>query len=150
MPKYTYDFNFDLDVYVKSLELEADSPEEALEKLRSYSIEDLILKGYVKDFEIKDLSYLVVEDGWYDEEYEDTINYIEDKEFLLNFGNIKVIMPKHGEISDLYDVALNFISMYIESKYKILKDKFELDKFKQIIFENIIDSLEEAFNNAIE
>lgn len=79
-----------------------------------------------------------------------TINYIEDKEFLLNIGNIKVIMPKNGEISDLYNAGLNFISMYIESKYKILKDKFELDKFKQIIFENIIDSLEEAFNNAIE
>ena len=71
MPKYTYDFNFDLDVYVKSLEIEADSPEEALDKLRSYSIEDLILKGYVKDFEIKDLNYLIVEDGWYDEDEED-------------------------------------------------------------------------------
>ena len=68
MPKYTFDFNFDLDVWVKSLEIEADSSEEALDKLRSYSIEDLILKGYIKDFEIKDLSYLVVEDGWYDEE----------------------------------------------------------------------------------
>ena len=71
MPKYTYDFNFDLDVWVKSLEIEADSEEEALEKLRSYSIEDLILKGYIKDFDIRDLSYLVVEDDWYDEDEED-------------------------------------------------------------------------------
>ena len=78
------------------------------------------------------------------------INYNENKEFILNIGNIKVIMPKWGEIGDLYDVALNFISMYIESKYKFLKDKFELDEFKQTIFENIIDSLEEAFDNAVE
>lgn len=68
MPKYTFDFNFDLDVYVKELEIEADSPEEALDKLRSYSLDDIIQEGYIKDFEIRDLSYLVKEDGWYDEE----------------------------------------------------------------------------------
>lgn len=71
MPKYTFDFNFDLDVYVKELEIEADSPEEALAKLRSYSLDDIIQEGYIKDFEIRDLSYLVKEDGWYDEDEED-------------------------------------------------------------------------------
>lgn len=71
MPKYTFDFNFDLDVYVKELEIEADSPGEALDKLRSYSLDDIIQEGYIKDFEIRYLSYLVKENGWYDEDEED-------------------------------------------------------------------------------
>lgn len=53
MPKY--DFNFSLDVWVKSLEIEADSLEEAKEKLNKMTVEELIEEGYVKYFDIKDL-----------------------------------------------------------------------------------------------
>lgn len=70
--------------------------------------------------------------------------------YILQIGEIKVIMPKCGENGDLYDVAFNFLSMWIKSRYDCFKDEFELDKFKQIIFDSIIESSEDAFNNAIE
>ena len=70
--------------------------------------------------------------------------------YILQIGEIKVIMPKCGKNSDLYDVAFNFLSMWIKSRYECFKDEFELDKFKQIIFDSIIESSEDAFNNAIE
>lgn len=50
-----YDFNFSLDAWVKSLEIEADSLEEAKEKLFEMPIEDLIDIAWVKDFSIKEL-----------------------------------------------------------------------------------------------
>ena len=50
-----YDFNFSLDAWVKSLEIEADSLEEAKEELFEMCIEDLINKAWVKDFSIKEL-----------------------------------------------------------------------------------------------
>ena len=78
------------------------------------------------------------------------INYSEDKEFILNFGNIKVIMPKYGKNGDLYDVAFNFLEMWIESKYVFVEDKFDLDTFKKVVFDSVIDSTEEAFNTVME
>lgn len=53
MPGYSFDFS--LDAWIQCLEIEADSVEEAKEKLCKMSIEDLIENGYVKDFAIKDL-----------------------------------------------------------------------------------------------
>lgn len=50
-----YDFNFSLDAWVKSLEIEADSLEEAKKELFEMCIEDLINKAWVKDFNIKEL-----------------------------------------------------------------------------------------------
>ena len=50
-----YDFNFSLDAWIKSLEIEADSLEEAKEKLFEMPIEDLIDIAWVKDFSIKEL-----------------------------------------------------------------------------------------------
>lgn len=47
-----YDFNFCLELWIKSLEIEANSYEEALDKLTSMSFEDLISQGYIKDFDI--------------------------------------------------------------------------------------------------
>lgn len=65
MPKY--DFNFSLDAWVKSLEIEADSLEEAKEKLNEMSISDIVDEGLVKDFNIKDLDATVDPDD--DDDY---------------------------------------------------------------------------------
>lgn len=67
MPKFEFDFS--VDAWITNLSIEADSKEEALEKLRSYSLDDIILEGYVKNFELKDIEYTVQEDEW--EELED-------------------------------------------------------------------------------
>lgn len=65
MPKY--DFNFSLDAWVKSLEIEADSLEEAKEKLNGMSISDIVDEGLVKDFNIKELDVTVDPDD--DDDY---------------------------------------------------------------------------------
>lgn len=53
MPKYTFDFN--LSAWIRDLEIEADSLEEAKEKFFDKSVSDLIDEGYVKDHSITDL-----------------------------------------------------------------------------------------------
>ena len=60
MPKY--DFNFSLDAWVKSLEIEADSLEEAKEKLNEMSIDDIVDEGFIHSFNIKDLDVTVDDD----------------------------------------------------------------------------------------
>ena len=60
MPKYQMDV--DLDSWIQCLEIEADSPDEAKEKLCKMSIEDIIKEGYVKDFSIRSLDIERVEE----------------------------------------------------------------------------------------
>lgn len=61
-------FDFDLDAWVRSLEIMADSKDEALDELYSMSIEDLIDQGYVKYFDLKNVDVDIVdyEEGLYD------------------------------------------------------------------------------------
>ena len=65
MPKYELDF--DLDLWIRNLQIEADSPEEAKEKLCSMSISDIIDEGYVKDYKISTIDIYLSSD---DEEEE--------------------------------------------------------------------------------
>ena len=58
MPTYT--FEFDLDLWIEGVEIQACSKEEAFKKLRSMSAEDLIEKGYIKNFGIEN-------EQWYEE-----------------------------------------------------------------------------------
>ena len=67
MSKYTYTFDFDLDAWVTGIEIEADSIEEAKEKLNEMSISDIVDEGFIKDFNIKDLDVDVDPDD--DEDY---------------------------------------------------------------------------------
>ena len=53
MPKYICDF--DLDCWVRCLEIEADSVEEAKEKLCKMTVEEIIEKGYIEDHSIRTL-----------------------------------------------------------------------------------------------
>ena len=50
-----YIFDLDLDVWVQGIEIEANNKEEALEKLKGMSVEELINNGYVKDFNLSDV-----------------------------------------------------------------------------------------------
>lgn len=51
----TYEFDFSLDAWIRGLRIDADSEEEAKEKLSKMSVDDIIQEGYVKDFNITDL-----------------------------------------------------------------------------------------------
>ena len=51
----TYEFDFSLDAWIRGLKIDADSEEEAKDKLSKMSVDDIIQEGYVKDYAIKDL-----------------------------------------------------------------------------------------------
>lgn len=77
MPTYTFDFN--LEAWVRRLEIEADSYEEAFNKLNSLSLGDIASKGYCEDTSIKDIDYESDEDDDTDDEDEedDEDDYLE-------------------------------------------------------------------------
>ena len=53
MPTYTFDF--DLDAWIRHLEIEADNKDEALEKLNKMSFSDIVDEGYCQRFDITDI-----------------------------------------------------------------------------------------------
>ena len=63
MPKFEFEFDFSVDAWITNLSIEADSLNEALEKLKSYSLEDIILESNVKDFNLSHISF-IVDDEW--------------------------------------------------------------------------------------
>lgn len=81
MPTYTFDFN--LSAWIRNLEIEADSEEEATEKLNAMKVEDIVDLGYCSNFDItsvdveSDEEYVEDED---DDDYDEEIEYEEDEE----------------------------------------------------------------------
>ena len=77
MAAKTFLFDISVDAWIRNIEIEADSYEEALQELRLMSLEELIDKGFVKDF---DISNIGVEEYGDDEvdEYDD-FEYHEDE-----------------------------------------------------------------------
>lgn len=53
MPKYVLDF--DLDIWIQNVEIDAENEEEAKNKLFKMSAEDIVNNGYAKDFNINEL-----------------------------------------------------------------------------------------------
>ena len=82
MKKYTLDFN--LEIWVRSLDIYADSEDEAIEKLNDMDVEDIISDGYVKDVSITSLDIEKTYDE--DEEFEDSANpNVKQDQYYLTF-----------------------------------------------------------------
>lgn len=80
MPKFIFDF--DLDVWVRGLEIEADSYDEAEEILRTMSANELLDEGYAKQWDISEVDYSVEEDEE-DEDIDDILdNYSKTGSFF--------------------------------------------------------------------
>jgi len=58
MAKFKLDFS--LDAWIRNLEVEAESEEEAINELYKMSIETIMSEGYVKDFETKNIDVEVI------------------------------------------------------------------------------------------
>ena len=78
MPTYTFDFN--LSAWIRGLEIEADSEEEAREKLYSMRVGNIIDEGYCSNFDISDVDVESDEEHIEDEEDEDDLYDDEDEE----------------------------------------------------------------------
>ena len=82
MKKFIFDFS--VDAWIKGVEIEADTYEEAEEELHRHALEELIEKGYVKDSSISNIDCDVeddeddYEDGLFDDD--DDLNLLLDDE----------------------------------------------------------------------
>ena len=87
-------FDFNLNAWIKGVEIEAESYEDALAELYHMSFEDLIEAGYEKDFKLDDVDGSIIErnvkvkvyDIEYDVEYGDEDDY-ESPEAYIQFIN---------------------------------------------------------------
>ena len=82
MPTYTFDFN--LEAWIRGLEIEADSYEEAVQQLNNLSLDDIASEGYVQDISITDIDYESDEDDYIDDDDEDDFLDDEDIDESLN------------------------------------------------------------------
>lgn len=76
MPK-TYRFDINVEAWISSIDIEADNLEDAKDKLAKMSLKDLASAGDVRDYDITDDEYTVVDD---DEDDEDDWEDDEDEE----------------------------------------------------------------------
>ena len=51
----TFTFDIDVDAWISNIEIDAEDYEEAVEKLNSMTLDDIVSEGYVHNFEIKEL-----------------------------------------------------------------------------------------------
>ena len=76
MKKFIFEFN--VEAWIKGVEIEADTYQEAEDKLYRHTLEDLIEKGHVKDSNISDID-CEVEDDLFDDD-DDEVNLSFDDE----------------------------------------------------------------------
>lgn len=76
----TFTFDFTVQAWVKNLEIEAETYEEAEEELLSMSLEKIVDKGFVKDSDISDIECETGDSNTYEnaEDEEDYSEYFDD------------------------------------------------------------------------
>lgn len=77
MKKFTFDFS--VDAWIDGVEIDADSYDEAVEELRLMTLEKLVDRGHVKDFDVLDIDVEFDVDKEEDTD-EDDYNYFSDDE----------------------------------------------------------------------
>lgn len=77
MKKFTFDFN--LEAWVAGVEIEANSYDEALEKLNGMTAEELLEEGYIKQSEISTIDCSVEDE---EDEFDD-----DDDSFYTDDGD---------------------------------------------------------------
>jgi hypothetical protein len=115
MAKYSFDFN--LQAWVRFLEIEADSYEEAVEKLLKKDVSELIELGVVHDSDLDNIDVEILEADYkvrvFDIEWED--EEIETSRLLPSY--IKEMTIKDIEVSDEYDNIKREIQYELEMMY---------------------------------
>jgi hypothetical protein len=115
MAKYSFDFN--LQAWVRFLEIEADNYEEAVEKLLKKDVSELIELGIVHDSDLDNIDVEILEADYkvrvFDIEWED--EEIETSRLLPSY--IKEMTIKDIEVSDEYDNIKREIQYELEMMY---------------------------------
>jgi hypothetical protein len=125
-------FDFNLQAWIQDVEIEADSIEEAEEKLYRMTVQELIEAGYIHTSDLDDVDAEIVEQDYnvkvYNIEFdpEDILEYGMDKDLpeeddVLEFAFNDIRVER--EFSDLSD----YISDAIFDKYGIEPTNFDFD-----------------------
>ena len=134
-------FNFNLEAWIEGVEIEADSEEEAREKLYRMNAQELIEAGYVNTSDVDDVEGEVIEktlrvrafDIEYDieeDDYEDKEEYIQTINSLPTELEVEITVDKdlakyHLDEEDLIadEITLETNRLVKNFKYTILEEK---------------------------
>ena len=134
-------FNFNLEAWIEGVEIEADSEEEAKEKLYRMNAQELIEAGYVNTSDVDDVESEVIEktlrvrafDIEYDieeDDYEDKEDYIQIINSLPTELEVEITVDKdlakyHLDEEDLIadEITLETNRLVKNFKYTILEEK---------------------------
>lgn len=134
-------FNFNLEAWIEGVEIEADSEEEAKEKLYRMNAQELIEAGYVNTSDVNDVEGEVIEktlrvrafDIEYDieeDDYEDKEEYIQIINSLPTELEVEITVDKdlakyHLDEEDLIadEITLETNRLVKTFKYTILEEK---------------------------
>lgn len=134
-------FNFNLEAWIEGVEIEADSEEEAKEKLYRMNAQELIEAGYVNTSDVDDVESEVIEktlrvrafDIEYDieeDDYEDKEEYIQIINSLPTELEVEITVDKdlakyHLDEEDLIadEITLETNRLVKNFKYTILEEK---------------------------
>ena len=134
-------FNFNLEAWIEGVEIEADSEEEAKEKLYRMNAQELIEAGYVNTSDVDDVEGEVIEktlrvrafDIEYDieeDDYEDKEDYIKIINSLPTELEVEITVDKdlakyHLDEEDLIadEITLETNRLVKNFKYTVLEEK---------------------------
>ena len=134
-------FNFNLEAWIEGVEIEADSEEEAKEKLYRMNAQELIEAGYVNTSDVNDVEGEIIEktlrvrafDIEYDieeDDYEDKEEYIQIINSLPTELEVEITVDKdlakyHLDEEDLIadEITLETNRLVKNFKYTILEEK---------------------------
>lgn len=115
MAKYSFDFN--LEAWIQDVEIEADSYEEAENKLYKMTVEELIEAGYIHTSDLDNVDVEILEADYkvrvFDIEWED--EEIETSRLLPSY--VKEMTLKDIDVSDEYDNIKSEIQYELEMMY---------------------------------
>jgi hypothetical protein len=124
-------FDFNLNVWIKGVEVEATSYDEALSKLHSLTFDEILETGFSKDFNIDDIDGLIVErtikvkvyDIDYDVEEDDFENPGEYTEFINKLPDtltLTVVAEPNDDLEDLIADEITYKTDQTVNSFKFM------------------------------
>ena len=125
-------FNFNLEAWIRDVEIEADSMEEAENKLYSMTVQELIEAGYVHTSDLDDVEGEIVEQDYnvkvYNIEFEpeDILEYGMDKD-LPEKDTVLEFTFKDIRTDNEYDELRGYIDDELFSMFRMFPTNFDFD-----------------------
>jgi hypothetical protein len=124
-------FDFNLNAWIKGVEVEATSYDEAVSKLHSLTFDEILETGFSKDFNIDDIDGLIVErtikvkvyDIDYDVEEDDFENPGEYTEFINKLPDtltLTVVAEPNDDLEDLIADEITYRTDQTVNSFKFM------------------------------